>query len=362
MSLDITLKFIMWVCVGGLLVSKLSTRKHIEVLGNKRERWSIPALLILLAPLVYWCATRTLWVGDTYAYWNMFNNAPNSLSGVVSFANTYSKDNFFYGFSATIKCLISQNHQVYFGIIASIQMLCLGLTYRKYSRNVWMSIFLLVASTDYCAWMYNGMRQFLAATICFTALPFIVKKKYIPAILIVLLGSLMHKTALLLIPVIFIVQGKAWNKKTILIMTGTIFVVAFVGEFTGFLDSMLQETQYENVVSDWTEGQDDGTNVLRVLVYAVPTIIALVYKRTIQESDNTLINICVNMSIISTAIYVVSMFTSGIFIGRLPIYMSLYNYILLPWELRHCFQKSSRLFITASMCVAYFLFYCYSYM
>lgn len=362
MTLNIALKYILWVCIGGLLVSKLSTRRHIEVLGNRRERWSIFAILCLIGPLVYWCATRSRWIGDTNAYYLMFQRAPTNLSDVYTFAHSYSKDNFFYGSVAVIKSLITENYQVFFAIMSGVQLLCLGLIYRKYSRNVWMSIFLFVASTDYLAWMFNGTRQFLAAAICFTALPFIVKKKYIPAILLIYFGSLMHKTALLLIPVVFIVQGKAWNKKTLLIILGTVLSVAFVGEFTSVLDGLLQETQYENVVSDWTGSDDDGTNILRVLVYAVPTILALVYKKTIDEANNPLINICVNMSIVSTAIYVLSIFTSGIFMGRLPIYMSLYNYILLPWEMRHCFQKSSRPFVTASMCAAYFLFYCYSYM
>lgn len=44
--------------------------------------------------------------------------------------------------------------------------------------------------------------------------------------------------------------------------------------------------------------------------------------------------------IISTALYAISMVTSGIFIGRLPIYCSLYaNGILLPWELNHLFGQ-----------------------
>lgn len=362
MSLDIALKYLLWVCVGGLLVSKLSTRRHIKVLGNKRERWSVPAVLVLLIPMVYWSANRSLWFGDTGAYVNYFNGAPTALSDVVSYAQGQRKDQVFFGFTAVIKCLITHDYRIYFAIVAAIQLLCVGLIYRKYSRSFWVSLFLFVVSTDYIQWMFNGTRQFLAAVITFIALPFIVKKKYIPAIGLILLGSLMHRTALLLIPVIFIVQGKAWNKKTLLIMLGTLMTVVFINEFTSFLDNALQETQYENVVSDWTGSNDDGTNVLRVLVYAVPTIISLIYKSAFDEADNPLINICVNMSIISTAVYVVSIFTSGIFIGRLPIYMSLYNYILLPWELRHCFPKTSRLFMTVAMCIGYTLFYCYSYM
>lgn len=362
MSLETALKYLLWVCVGGLLVSKLSARRHIDVLGNRRERWSIPAVLIMLAPLVYWCAIRSTDFGDTGAYKSYFEAAPTALSKVVSYAQKQRKDQFFFGFTAVVKCLITRDYQVFFGVMAAIQLLCIGLIYRKYSRNFWISLFLFVASTDYIQWMFNGSRQFLAAAISFTALPFIVNKKYVPAILLVVLGSFMHKTALLLLPIIFIVQGKAWNKKTLLIMLGTLLAIVFVSEFTSLLDSLLQDTQYENVVSDWEENNDDGTNLLRVLVYAVPAIIALLNKAKIERANNTLINICVNMSIVSTAFYVVSMFTSGIFMGRLPIYMSLYNYILLPWELRHCFQRNTRLFFTISMCIAYLLFFCYTYM
>lgn len=362
MTLQIAFKYIIWVFVGGLLLSKLSTRTHIEVLGNKRERWRVMPAILLLVPLILWCSTRSIYMGDTGAYYDRFFAAPTSLSGIPAYSKTLTKDKTFYIVSAIIRCLITNDHRVYFGIIATVQLLCLGMVYRKYSRSFWLSIFLFVASTDYIAWMFNGTRQFLAATISFTALPFIVKKRYIPSILLVLLASLSHRSALLLLPVIFVVQGDAWNKKTLLIMIGTIFTVVFIGEFTTFLDDMLQDTQYKNVVSDWTKYDDDGTNRLRVLVYAVPTILALLFRGKIAEARNPLINVCVNMSIMSTAVYVISMFTSGIFIGRLPIYMSLYNYILLPWEVRHCFKSHMRLVVTLCMCGAYLLFYAYTYM
>ena len=121
--------------------------------------------------------------------------------------------------------------------------------------------------------------------------------------------------------------GKAWNKKTIIFIIAIIIIISFVGNFTNILDSMLEETQYKNVVLDWQESQDDGTNIFRVLVYAVPSILSLVGLRYIKEADNPLINLCTNMSIVAVGFYVISMFTSGIFIGRLPIYFSLYSYI-----------------------------------
>lgn len=356
------IKFILWVLVGGLLVSKLSTRVHIDVLGNKRERWSVSATLIFVLPLIYWCATRDRGYGDTWAYYQDFLKAPETLSGVIPFAQSYPKDHWFFGFLAIGKAIFGTNEDYTFGLIACIQLLILAFVYRKYSRNLWLSIFLFVASTDYTAWMFNGMRQFLAAAIGFAALPFIVKKRFVPAVLFILLASRFHQSAILLLPAIFIVQGKAWNKRTLLVALAAVVAVYFIDEFTGFLDNALQDTQYQNVVTDWKEGRDDGTNFLRVMVYSVPTILAFIFRKKLTDVDSPLIHLCVNMSVVSAGIYLISMFTSGILIGRLPIYFSLYNYILLPWEIHHFFKKESRFIVTLCTVGFYLLFFIYSYM
>ena len=194
----------------------------------------------------------------------------------------------------------------------------------------------------------------------FWGIGLILKKKYAAMIILILVASTVHQSALLLIPFIFIAQGKAWNKKTIIFIIAIIIIISFVGNFTNILDSMLEETQYKNVVLDWQESQDDGTNIFRVLVYAVPSILSLVGLRYIKEADNPLINLCTNMSIVAVGFYVISMFTSGIFIGRLPIYFSLYSYILLPWEIEHMLDEKSYKIVYALMIIFYLLFYLYS--
>ena len=88
----------------------------------------------------------------------------------------------------------------------------------------------------------------------------------------------------------FVAQGKAWNKKTILVIMATIAVVTFIGSFTNLLDSVLADTQYTNVVSDWQSWQDNGTNIFRVLVYAVPAILSFIGKRYLDEANNPCIN------------------------------------------------------------------------
>lgn len=119
--------------------------------------------------------------------------------------------------SAVIKCIVGNHVNIYFIVLAAIQAGVLIYVYRKYSSRYLVSFFLFIASIDYISWLFNGIRQFLAVTITFIGIKFILDKKYAKAIILILIASLMHQSALLVIPFIFIAQGKAWNKKTLLL-------------------------------------------------------------------------------------------------------------------------------------------------
>ena len=235
-------------------------------------------------------------------------------------------------------------------------MFCVAYAYQKYSCSFAWSIFLFVISTDAYQWLFNGMRQFIPAAVLFACMGLILKKKYIPLIIIILLVSTVHLSALLMIPCIFIVQGKPWNKKTMLFLVAVVIIILFVDRFTDILETLLANTQYDDVTEQFQ--YDDGTNLLRVLVYSVPPVLALIGRKQIEKIDSPIINLSINMSIISMGIYIVSMFTSGIYIGRLPIYFSLYNYILLPWELDNLFTKRSAILLKIAM-VGFYAVFCY---
>lgn len=352
---------LVWVAVAWMIGLCTKVQRTEYVCGEKVQRYYPLWAFLIYLPLVIWSGFRG-YVGDTGAYMKMFQEIPSGLRNIPSYMNTIEKDKGFYLFSAVIKNLISDNVNVYFIILALIQVALLIKVYRKYSSNYIVTFFLFVASTDYISWMFNGIRQFTAVTITFFAFEYILKKKYVPAVLIVLFAALFHGSALLVLPFIFIAQGQAWNKKTILFIIAVIVAVMFIGEFTDILDTLLAETQYKNVVSDWQEWQDDGTNILRVLVYAVPSVLSLIGLRFIKYADDPVINLCTNMSIASVGFYVVSMVTSGIFIGRLPIYFSLYGYILLPWEIEHMFSEKSVKLVYLAMIAGYLGFYMYSIM
>jgi hypothetical protein len=91
----------------------------------------------------------------------------------------------------------------------------------------------------------------------------------------------------------------------------------------------------------------------------MPAVFAFMGRKAIERTNNPLINLCTNMSLITAGLYLISVFTSGIFIGRLPIYASLYGYILLPWEINYMYKDSSRFMVYGLMILFYLVFYYY---
>lgn len=352
---------LIWLFVGGGVLSFLFPKQPIEVLGKTEYRWSWTPAIILACPYAIWAGFRhNLW-GDTGSYMKIYRNLPNTFGEIFPYMESITKDEGFYFLSAVFKCMLGDSTTVYLLFIGILQISILTYVYRKYSCDYWFSVFVFVASTDYMSWCHNGMRQFLAVCVVLCATKWILEKRYIIAIVIVLLASTLHGSALLMLPIIFIVQGKAFNTKTLMCILAALIILAYVDQFTNILDELLAETQYTNVVSDWkADAEDDGMNPIRVLVYGMPTILAIMGYRIIKKEDNPLINMCVNASAVSTGIAIVAMGTSGIFIGRLPIYCSLYaNGILLPWEIKYLFTEQSSRFIHLSAIICYIAFFYY---
>ena len=103
----------------------------------------------------------------------------------------------------------------------------------------------------------------------------------------------------------------------------------------------------------------DGTNIIRVLVYSVPALLSLLGLNQVRAANSPIINLSVNCSIVTMALYLVSMVTSGIYIGRLPIYTTLQGYIAVPWLIENIFTKESAKIIRILMIGSFCMFFYY---
>lgn len=340
-----------------LLARYAGMTEIVTINGRKERRYTWFPVFVVIVPMIITAALRSSSIGDTSAYIGGFRNTIASFSQIPVILAAEGKDKGFEVFNVLLKMVIGDRYQLYFGIIAAICLFCVAKVYKKYSCNFAMSTFLFLASADYLQWTHNGMRQFIAVCIVFAATDLLLKKKYIPYILIVLMASTIHATALLMIPVCFIVQGCAWNLRSVLFTVAVLIAINFSGALSDFIVDFMMDTQYSNEVDQFLA--TEGTNILRVAVFSIPPVLALVFRRYLDAAKQPILDLSANMSIVSMGAYIVSAVTSGIFVGRIPIYFSLYNYMLLPWIVENVFEKKSQKLVYAIILACYIYFYYY---
>ncbi len=339
-----------------MFFSVYAKRRTVYINGVAEERWDFKYAFMLTIPLILWSVFREVG-GDTAAYQSMFINAPSTLSELSAYVQEASKDKGFFALMVIFRALISRDFHAFFALIAITQCFCLSYIYSKYSSNYMLSILLFIISTDYIAWMNNGMRQFFAVSIVFMTYPMIMEKKYIPAIILTLFASQLHATVLVVIPFFFICQGKAWNLKSLVILIGVIISLTYLDQFTGLIIDFMEDSQYKNEIDDFINSS--GTNYLRTMVYCIPALLGLLFKNRINQSNDSALNYAVNMTIVSAALYVISSFTSGMMFGRLPIAFGLYGYITIPWILKNVFTENSQKDLIIIMLILYSIFFYY---
>lgn len=349
-----------WVILFGILAQVSARRVCVwEYLGEEvyEARAHLFMAVVTFAVIIFFAGMRTT-VGDTTAYIKMFGDYPLFQNAHDAIFDNNAREPGFRLFSILIKTFISDNYNVWLSIIAIISGICVMFPLYKYSCNFGISTFLFMASCQF-TWMFNGMRQFLVAAIVFSCTGLILKNKTLLYIIIVCILSTIHKSAFILIPMYFVAQGEPWNKRTLLFIGCIVLAMLFTSKFTNLLTDVVEQTDYATSVEEF-RNTDDGTSIIRILVESIPIILAFIYRNRIKGKLTPIVKLSINMSLIASGLYVISKIaSSGILLGRLPIYFSMYNLILLPWLLRNIFDKKEKDLIYYTMIVCYFAFFYY---
>jgi transmembrane protein EpsG len=197
----------------------------------------------------------------------------------------------------------------------------------------------------------NGIRQFLAASILFFATKHIISGNWKKYMLFVLLASTLHQSALILIPLYFFIRQKAWSAMSFLFLISSVVVVIGFNEFSSFLFSAMETTQYGHY-SNFEEG---GANMVRVAVSAFPLIVAYMGREKLKEIF-PVSDYIINFSMIGLVFMIVA--TQNWIFARFNIYFDLYTLILISW-LPKLFREQDGKLIYYFTIVLFFVFYFY---
>lgn len=330
-------------------------------LNKSKKTNSNPKLLefIIIFPLILMTAFRgKRYMADTSAYINIINSVPKNLNTLYNnLINTNTSE---IGFDIIVSLLknIYDNYIFVFFVIAAVQLILISLTYKKFSENYLLSIFLFVFSWDYFSICCNGMRQGIAISILFAITPFILKKNYILCIVFSLICFTIHSSALIFIPFIFLCNGEFLNKKTVLFIIFMIFAIYFFNNICNFLTNGFLNDKYTlNIKENLSTTR--GMNFIRLFIFDWPLFIALFNLEKIKKTENKTINLFLNFSLVHFLFSILACFTSGIFLGRITWYFSLFNYILIPYELNHLLSSKIKTIVMFLIIILYLCYYMY---
>ena len=282
-------------------------------------------------------------IGDTGMYMHSYRLMVQDPSSA-----DFSRD---AGFTALsfILSQISSNPQTLIFVVALITNGLNIAMFYKYKSYLELQLYLYMASGYFTVTM-NGIRQCLAAALVFVCNKFIVNGDFKKYLIFVLLISLFHGSALIMIPIYFIVRQKAWSKNVVKLIFLACIGVIFYDSFSEVLFKALQNTQYGH----YSEFQEGGSSIVRTIVNAVPVILAYIKRDELKEKWPES-NIFVNMSLINV-IFVAFGMMNWIF-NRFSLYFQLYNFILLPFIIKNCFKGKERRLIYIGFLICYFIFF-----
>lgn len=341
----------MFIYVGtlGYLVQLYCKQNGIKTKYNSK----IPFLvgILMLALPVFFIGMRS-GVGDTHAYISNFSSITTDFSELWS----QRKEIKGFGFDVyqfVIKKFISDDPNVFLMITAIIQAFGILKLYYKYSTNFTYSLLLFFFSMAFL-YMMNGLRQFFAACLIFLFSDFLFEKKTIKFIIVALVAISIHSSAFIWIPIYFIVQGKPWNAKVLVSIIVVAIAIFALDNFTDLLSDSLEGTNYEGYTNQFDK--DDGSSIVHTVIAIIPMGFALWKRKEIEEKNDKVAFILVNCSVVEVLINVMANLTSGILIGRLPIYFKPFGFILLPWIFENVLDEKDKRMIQPLCLVGYLLF------
>lgn len=269
-----------------------------------------------------------------------------------------------YGFNLFMIFLKRINPDPQFLVIttSTITFSCYFYTIGKYARNLPMSLFLMMALNMISS--MNGIRQVLAGSITLLGLPLIRDKKAIPYILLVLLASTLHKSALVLIPLYFVFSGKRMN------LGIWIFLIAVFGcfLFPSYATRVMGELLEDSVYKDYLSGES-SMGYMRFLVALVPLILIILYcwvqqdnhagenRHSPQYLNQRIIDVMINMEVVSFGFTALGM--RMVYFARLSMYFHCILPMLLPVLLNNIFRKESARLMRVLSIVLYAFYYSY---
>lgn len=275
-------------------------------------------LLIFLILGIFAGSRYKIGGSDYDAYEAYYNLAPNKFDRVYS--NDY--DSFLestekgYIYLMTFFKQINLNFNIFLIIIGGICAITIYYSFKKYTSYLFVTT-LIFLTKGYLYYFFTAQRQIIAMAICWISIKYIIEEKLYKFILLVILASLFHSSALFFIIIYFTNKIYLTNKKIfVIIAVSIVFGLFYIGPLLSIAISNFLPIGGDKLLT-YLEGESSSVNILNFFEL-VPLLFIITLNRDRISKKTKYFNLLLNMFILYIALTIA--FYDFSFISRLKGY------------------------------------------
>ena len=351
-----------WGCVFLMYLSQVYYPVETQLQGHQsgKHHFMRKKSDIFVIIVIFWLSAfsflRTSY-NDTANYIGTFNSAQTVAEGIANGTFTDWTGNPWSMLYRSLMRELTDNYHIYFLIPAVLSSFAAVKLFKRYSVNPAFSLLFFFSLGTYIMYM-AALKQCLAMFFLLLALPYALDKKYIRFYLLVFVAILFHTHAFMFAIVPLLLE-KPWGKVTWALLGATIFAM-LTYDYT--LGAFMEYAQSIGALVDEGELFDGHSiNVLRVLVYWIPALLALIFRRRLFTDSTKEENLFVNMSIVSAFILTLGLVQAANLFARMAGYFEIATAIALPWIIKKLFTKQSAQLVTILACILYFGYFMFEF-
>lgn len=252
---------------------------------------------------------------------------------------------------------ISSSYHIFFLPPALLSSFAVIRLFKRYSVSPALSLLIFFSIGTYVVYI-AALKQCFAMFFLLLAIPYAEERKYLRFYLLVFIAILFHTHAFMfaILPLLF---GKPWGKVSWIGLGVALFAMATydvtLGAFMRYAQSIGALVAEDEVFDGYQ------INILRVFVYWVPSLMALIFRKRLFQDSTRYENLFVNMTVVSSIILMIGMVQAANLFARMAAYFELAAALSLPWMIRKLFTRDSARLVTWIAVALYFVYFLYEF-
>lgn len=290
---------------------------------------------------------------DTFAYRQMYENMQPGTDPFQLLISTKLASSPGLNWLTAVLRNAGASTQDYFMVCALFTVLTYHWFLRKYTTDIWLSVFYFITMGVYTFTM-AAIKQTMAVAFLMIATDAAIEKKWIKYAFWMVIAELFHPYAFIYLVVPFLAFCP-WSQYTSLLLAGTLVMALSLSRFMGSIGDLTEALGFDY---DTNEFSGAGVHIFRVIVVWVPLVLSYICRGQLHYSQNRVQNMIINLSMMNSVIMFIGLFGTANYFARLANYFLIFQCLALPMILQQFTASSERQlrFLSLAGFLAYFYY------